>query len=156
MANGSASCSCERCVQWRTFVRGEEDGSPKYEVVTQELVGALASWLRTQAEFATSAQPLHVLEVGAGDGTSVGAGVGADVGAGVDVGASSGAGTGVGASVGAGVSACVVTASAALAFPGRRLTPPRCPARTRGAGAAKEAAAEPLASSLPLCVTLPR
>ena len=71
LERGEARCSCDRCSRWDRFVRGEEPGGwRRYEVLTTELVAGLAAWLRgvTAASSHSSASPLRVLEVGAGDG----------------------------------------------------------------------------------------
>jgi len=69
---GAARCGCDVCVRWERWVRGEEpDSTLQYEILTSDLIRALAAWVRASSVAgagAPSTEPLRVLEVGAGDG----------------------------------------------------------------------------------------
>ncbi|KAL3924960.1 MAG: hypothetical protein SGPRY_003770 [Prymnesium sp.] len=72
VVNGVVHCACDRCGEWRRFLRGpcerEPPSQPVYEVITAELIAGLTSWLQLEQQKVGYSRPLRVVEVGAGSG----------------------------------------------------------------------------------------
>ena len=66
-SNGAASCSCDRCERWSTYIKtgGSGKHQPLYLVPTSDLIARLATWLINTLG---SSDDATILEIGAGDG----------------------------------------------------------------------------------------